>query len=238
MKKGIIAAGLLVVLFGGMFAAPKIIEHNRNELHESASEALDATNRAKIVSGLAPASEVSSISSAPSPTIATKNTSTSAGLSAGMYKVGTDITAGEYVLLPNVGATAYFEITSDSTGTLDSVIANDNFTGRSYITVSDGEYLNIKRARLYTLDTAPMVDTSTGILSAGMYKVGVDIPAGEYKISSTRGNVSGSLAYFETSIDSSHQLSSIVTNDNFDGERYVTVTDGQYIKLSGCTLSL
>lgn len=50
MKKGIIAAGLLVVLFGGMFAAPKIIEHNRNELHESASESLDATNRAKAAS--------------------------------------------------------------------------------------------------------------------------------------------------------------------------------------------
>ena len=50
MKKGIIAAGLLVVLFGGMFAAPKIIEHNRNELYNSASSALDATNRAKVAS--------------------------------------------------------------------------------------------------------------------------------------------------------------------------------------------
>lgn len=238
MKKGIIAAGLLVVLFGGMFAAPKIIEHNRNELYESASKILDDTNRVKVASGLSSASEVSSMSKTPLPTIAAKDTPASAGLAAGMYKVGVDITAGEYVLFPNIGDTAYFEITSDSTGTLDSVIANDNFTGRAYITVSDGEYLNIKRARLYTLDTAPMVDTSTGILSAGMYKVGVDIPAGEYKISSTSGNASGSLAYFETSIDSSHQLSSIVTNDNFDGERYVTVTDGQYIKLSGCTLSL
>lgn len=236
MKKGIIAAGLLVVLFGGMFVAPKIIEHNRNELHENAAETLDATNRAKIASGLASTSVASSIASTPSPTIAIKSTSTSAGLAAGMYKVGVDITAGEYILLSN--STAYFEITSDSTGTLDSIIANDNFTGRSYITVSDGEYLNFKRAKLYTLDTAPTVDTSSGKLTAGMYKVGVDIPAGEYKISSTRSDGSALSAYFETSVDSRHQLSSIVTNDNFDGERYITVTTGQYVKLRNCTLAL
>jgi len=38
--------------------------------------------------------------------------------------------------------------------------------------------------------------------------------------------------YFEVSSNSSHSLEGIVSNGNFDTERYVTVKDGQYLKFS------
>ena len=59
-----------------------------------------------------------------------------------------------------------------------------------------------------------------------MFRVGIDLPAGEYKI---HANKSG---YVEVSSDSSHQFRSIVMNDNFEGDKYVTVSDGQYLTLN------
>jgi hypothetical protein len=62
----------------------------------------------------------------------------------GHYKVGTDIPAGEYVGLSK--GDAYIEVAKDSKGTLDSIIANDIFTNRTIITVSNGHYIKTQGA--------------------------------------------------------------------------------------------
>lgn len=62
----------------------------------------------------------------------------------------------------------------------------------------------------------------------GTYKVGVDIPAGEYRLTATSDN-----AYWEVT-ESSAADADIVGNDVFDGSTYVTVSDGQYLKLRRC----
>jgi len=152
-------------------------------------------------------------------------------IKSGMYKVGSDIPAGEYVLIANRGA--YFAITSDSSGSFESILANDNFDSRSIVSVNDGEYLELKGCKAYPFTEAPAVDKSSGILESGMYKVGVDIPAGEYKVESIN-----TMGYIEVSSDSSHSFNAIVTNDNFEGSKYISVSDGQYLKLSNVKVYL
>jgi len=144
----------------------------------------------------------------------------------GQYKVGSDIPAGDYVLIAN-GGSAYFQISTDSSGTLDSIIANDNFTSRSIVSVGEGQYFEFRGCSAYPYAQAPAVQPKDNVLEAGMYKVGTDIPAGEYKVEST-----GSSGYLEVSSNSSHSLNAIVANDNFQGSKYITVKDGQYLKLS------
>lgn len=63
----------------------------------------------------------------------------------------------------------------------------------------------------------------------GTLKVGTDIPAGEYKVTSTRSNGEGYWAIR----DSSGTNSNILANDAFTGSSYATVEDGQYFELSG-----
>lgn len=63
----------------------------------------------------------------------------------------------------------------------------------------------------------------------GMYKVGTDIPAGEYKLTA-EGSTSG---YWEVTASSAADAD-IVGNDNFNGSTYVSVTDEQYLKLNRC----
>lgn len=70
---------------------------------------------------------------------------------------------------------------------------------------------------------------TTGQYGAGTYKVGTDLPAGEYKLTSTDTVP----AYWEVT-NSSAPDAQIVGNDNFTGNAYVTVSDGQYLKLVRC----
>ena len=148
-------------------------------------------------------------------------------IKAGTYKVGTDLPPGEYLVFSD--GMAYFEASKDSTGTLDSIIFNDNLTGgTAYVTLQDGQYFKLQRGKMYPVDQAPSIIPENGIYETGMFKVGKDIPAGEYKVilDSTIG-----MGYIEVASDSSHQLGSIISNDIVESDQYITVSDGQYLKL-------
>lgn len=144
----------------------------------------------------------------------------------GQYKVGKDLPAGEYYAKCS-GNNLYIEVASDSSGDLDSIVYNLNTGGGVYITVEDGEYLKISGGDLYELDKAPDRGADGGYYKEGMYKVGDDIPAGEYNVEASNG-----LAYIEVSSDSRHQIEGIITNDNFENNEFITVEDGQYLTLS------
>lgn len=149
---------------------------------------------------------------------------------AGEYKVGTDIPAGEYYVKCN-GVNLYVEISSDSTGQIDSIISNLNTKGGVYVTVNEGEYLTVEGGDIYKVGDIK-VEAENGYYPEGQYKVGTDIPAGEYTLESING-----LGYVEVSTDSRHDiLSSVVTNDNFENNKIITVTDGQYLLFSDAKL--
>lgn len=150
-----------------------------------------------------------------------------AGFAGGMYKVGVDIPAGEYVVV----GSGYLQISSDSSGSFESIVANDNYSNRTIILVKDGQYVQFS-GRAYTWEEAPKVDTSRGALPDGKYKVGVDFPAGEYKLIPT------GTGYYGLSSSADESLDVLLSNDNFDTERYLTVQDGQYLKLNRASLKL
>ncbi len=69
-------------------------------------------------------------------------------------------------------------------------------------------------------------------LEEGMYRVGIDIPAGEYKLTTT-----SKLGYFCV-YDNSSAERQIQSNNNFESNDYITVVNGQYLLLSRCVGSL
>lgn len=159
----------------------------------------------------------------------------------GFYKVGTDIPAGEYLITTENYEydLAYISDYSDDSKSFESINFNDRFRGCNYVTINEGEY--------FELNDCSMIPVSKGHLSIedngyyneglyrdGMYKVGVDIPQGEYTVTSTeRKN-----AYFEIDSDSRHQKKSIITSDSFKGEKKIALCDGQYIQLKKCKIRI
>lgn len=154
-------------------------------------------------------------------------------IKAGTYKIGTDLDEGEYVIV-STGFSCYAECSSDSTGDLESIIFNDNVDGNIYATVHNGEYLKVTGGKIYPVDKAPSLVPEDGLYKDGMYKVGKDIPAGEYKV--VLEKTATGMGYYEVSSDSTHQLTSIVTNENVQADTYLTISDGQYIKLNGVSI--
>lgn len=142
------------------------------------------------------------------------------------YKVGTDIPAGEYVIFAD-GYMGYAEVSKDSTGELDSIIANENFDYNTIFTLKEGQYFKMTGAYAMPIEQVTELDTTKG----GMFKVGVHLPAGEYKIEVDEDSFIG-YGYVEVAKKSTHNLNDIVSNDNFEGSKYITVKNGQYLKLS------
>lgn len=169
------------------------------EINESVSTFIEATEEPTII---------------PAPTTETYYAS--------MYHVGTDMPAGEYILFADNGY-GYFEVAKDATGKVESIIANNNFTYNTIVTVKKGQYLQMNSAYAVPFSKVASLDTS----KSGMFKVGVHISAGKYKIVAD-----GNYGYVEICKDSSHDLNSISSNDNFDGTKYIEVKNGQYVLLS------
>lgn len=141
----------------------------------------------------------------------------------GQHKVGSDIPAGEYVIVSDWGS-GYFCVSSDANGS--DIIANDNFTYNSIISVNDGEYLQLKRCYAVPISEA----TSIPIDKANMFLIGTHLPAGEYCLEAEENG------YYCIYADNRHK--DIIANDNFEGKSYVTVSDGQYLLLSRCNIQL
>ena len=144
----------------------------------------------------------------------------------GDYVVGKDLPAGEYYVKCN-SYNLYVEVASDPSRAVDKIVYNLNTHGGTYITLEDGQYLRIQGGDLYKLDQAPDAKPSDGKYKEGMFKVGEDIPAGEYKIKSTEKQ-----GYYEIATDSGHKIENVVKNDNFDDTASVKLEKGQYITLT------
>jgi len=147
----------------------------------------------------------------------------------GMYKVGSDIPAGEYIIFADNTLGGYIEINSSSSGNFDDIIANANFSYNVISTLNDGNYLTLTGSYAVPFDDVAELDTT----GEGMFKVGVHLKAGEYKLECT--NELG--GYYEVDSDSTHDFNSIVANGNFDNNTYITVSDGQYLTITGCKIS-
>lgn len=137
-----------------------------------------------------------------------------------MYKVGSDIPAGEYVLFADKSENGYYERDEDSGG--DSIIDNDNFSTFTYVNFKEGEYAKIVNSRAVPSAEVTESLAKDGIMK-GTYKVGKDIEPGEYKIT----------AETETYWERTDKNGEIIDNDNFVNNAYVTVKAGEYFKLTG-----
>lgn len=143
-----------------------------------------------------------------------------------------DIPAGEYAFVKFSGSGAYYS-EEDNAG---NIIDNENFDSFGYVKVHAAGNLTI-RGVLISINAFEKLGVSgakqiyeilnnqTDYHDGGYYKVGVDIPAGQYVLESYG---SGYWAVMTGPVGSSE----IVDNDNFNGRASVNVRDGQYLTIS------
>jgi hypothetical protein len=158
--------------------------------------------------------------------------STEQAFDAGSYIKG-DIPEGEYAFIPFEGSSQYYA-EKDGSG---NIVDNENFNSFGYVYVhgignienggvlinpSAYETLGVKSAKeIYQI----MNQVEDDYKDSAWYKVGVDIPAGQYVIESYG---EGYVAIMSGPVGNND----IVDNEIFNGRYQLTVNDGQYLKIS------
>lgn len=155
----------------------------------------------------------------------------------GTFQVGSDLQPGTYRTTGNKGLGCYWERAKDASGEVESIIANDNVVGTSYVTIETGDKLfksngcnDWEAVDPKAVSDAPKTEAAG---DGGMFKVGLDLAPGTYK---TTGPAEGSAGcYWERAKNAAHDVDSIAANDNPTGPAVVTVSakDG-YFKTTGC----
>ncbi|MEU1009642.1 hypothetical protein [Streptomyces sp. NPDC005890] len=152
----------------------------------------------------------------------------------GEYQVGTDVKPGTYRTTGNTDGLCYWERAKDASGELDSMLANDNVSGTSYVTIKPTDKLFKSHDCEDWEAVAPKAKGTPGSSmdgDGGMYKVGTDIAPGTYK---SAGNTDDG-CYWERVKDADHGLDSIVANNNAKGTAVVTISPSDaYFKTNDC----
>jgi hypothetical protein len=152
----------------------------------------------------------------------------------GDFEVGTDIEPGTYRTSGNTDGMCYWERAEDASGDTGSLLANDNVSGASYVTVkaTDKIFRSSGCKDWEAVDAKAQASPATKMTGdGGMFRVGVDIAPGTYR---STGNTDD-LCYWERAKDAEHGLDSILANDNVTGTAVVTISpQDAYFKTTGC----
>ncbi|MET8447815.1 hypothetical protein [Streptomyces sp. NPDC005209] len=152
----------------------------------------------------------------------------------GDFQVGKDVEPGTYRTSGNTDDMCYWERAKDASGETDSLLANDNVTGTSYVTVKATDKLFKSSGCKGWEAVDPKAKGSPASKMAGkggMFKVGTDIAPGTYR---STGNADDS-CYWERTKDAEHGLDSIIANNNVTGTAVVTIkASDAYFKTTGC----
>lgn len=152
----------------------------------------------------------------------------------GDFQVGSDIKPGTYRTTGNTDGLCYWERAKDSSGEMDSLLANDNVTGTGYVTIkaTDRLFSSSGCGDWEAVDEKAKGSPASKMAGgAGMLRVGVDIAPGTYK---STGNTDDS-CYWERTKNADHSIDSIIANNNVTGTAVVTISASDaYFKTSGC----
>ena len=150
----------------------------------------------------------------------------------GIYKIGRDIPAGEYILR-QTSTYSRFDLVSNSNirGEYDDLRGRvKNF---SYITLKEGSYIKLDRCTLEPKTSSPVVKPSDNIYPNGMYLVGKDLPAGEYIARPITDNASVSF-YSSSAYPSPAPVKTVKLKKN--KESLIVLEAGQYVVTDNATL--
>lgn len=147
-----------------------------------------------------------------------------AWIKSGNHQVGKELSAGEYVLIAT-GKKPNYEIIKDKIE-----VAKDSIDNQAYITIEKGQTVKLVDAKMCKINEAPIFKSDDGVYKQGMYKVGRDVVAGDYKLKSEGSG------YYAILSDTKGCISSVLENSSFSGEKTVSIKSGQYIKILDATM--
>lgn len=154
----------------------------------------------------------------------------------GTYEVGKDVEAGEYLILIDQEAKdAKYEVrTTEFKNSYEDVIISEDFIWNDYVTLYDGQFVELENCNLYPIDNAPAISYENR--DCVCLKVGRDIEEGNYIVTASQKTFSTSYFKIEVEKDENSNKSHISNEFDFTGDKKISLLNGQYIRLENCTI--
>lgn len=152
----------------------------------------------------------------------------------GIFRCGTDFEPGEYYILPLFGAGAEYDVNDNP----DDWSWSENRMFRK-VSVEKGQYVNVAHGAIMV--RASDIDTNNWS-KYGIFQVGVDLLAGEYKIEKLGTDYKTDL-YGITGIDAVYQINpervdaEPICCNYVETQRYFTLEDGQFVIITNAKLT-
>ena len=147
----------------------------------------------------------------------TRPSSVASSFGNGTWIVGADITPGTYRSAG--GSNCYWERLKGFGGTLDEIIANDNASGPTIVTIAATDKgFSSARCNRWTADLSPITSGPTAPFGEGTLLLNKDIAPGTWR-SSGSGD-----CYWQRLRGFSGELDDIIANDNVSGPTVVTIS--------------
>ena len=148
----------------------------------------------------------------------------------GIYQVGTDLPAGEYMIftLTN-GIKGSYSILSDMSDDAQ-ILDHASFPYNSIVSVENGQVLKLTRCSASPISEVPQIDHFYG----NMYKIGYHIPAGTYRLKRAKNAQAGVAFTLEWP---SNTYDSVIDYMEVKDNAVITVHEGEYLQLEDCILA-
>lgn len=161
------------------------------------------------------------------------------------YLVGVEIPEGEYKIIPNgKNETSQAQISLDEEGHRLNILASQTIrngkTHAFYFKVKNGQYLYLKSggSAIPLIHASPYTAMDGKYVLDGQYKVGFDIPAGDYKLvyRPDKKNNLGKASITNGPISDKDVESKFETVDAETPSKVITLSKGQYIEIRQCII--
>lgn len=142
----------------------------------------------------------------------------------GQYLIGTDINEGEFLFYAPNGD-GYFSISDDPNE--NNIIINESNVMGCFVSLEKNKYVTVQDGYLISITTFKKLKYKR-IKGEVVYRIGIDLPEGIYKISSRKNQ----MAYYCIYNCALGSISEIISNANFKGTRYVEVKNKEYLLIT------
>lgn len=153
----------------------------------------------------------------------------------GTYLVGSDLPVGDYAVQERENAMFASIVVRAGKGEEDPLIMHKLISGQADVHLVRNTWVTFSEVRAWPLGTEPSLMDGDGLVGEGAYLVGKQLPAGDYRVAMADKAPLSSYSVYSGIVGSGKE--ELIKFEVLHGETELTLEAGDYIELSGATMT-
>ena len=153
----------------------------------------------------------------------------------GTYLVGSDLPVGDYAVQERENAMFASIVVRAGKGEEDPLIMHKLISGQADVHLVRNTWVTFSEVRAWPLGAEPSLMDGDGLVCEGAYLVGKQLPAGDYRVVMAEKAPLSSYSVYSGIVGSGKE--ELIKFEVLHGETELTLEAGDYIELSGATMT-